>query len=545
MITVNFGLNFKINYVVATLQGRYTSFCRKLVIGTLNHLKNTMKHIGVILILTLVSLSSKAQRIVYTQPDNNDTRSLNFEIIGKFSNSYLIYKNIRTNYYITVYDQDLNQKDKVELKFLPDKVLNVDFISYSDYAWMIYQYQKRNIVYCNAVKINGDGKLLTDPIELDTSAISFFAGNKIYTTISSEDKKQVMVFKVQKKSNQFVFTTLLMDENLKLKHRSRIETNYEDKKYVFSDFLLSNAGNFVFTAGNRSSTRDYIEDLDLVTKGVYDDDFTSMKINLSEKYVDDVKLKIDNLNTNYILNSLYYLKKRGNAEGIFTAVVDEETNSLVSGTFAKIDDSLRAGIRKKGSEKTALNDFFIRNVILKKDGGFLLMAEDFYTQSRSNNWNRWDYLYGYPSYFSPYYYYSPYYYNYYNYYGSPYGYGANDTRYYYNNILVASLDSTGKYQWTAVVQKSQYDDESDNFMSYALMITGGKLHFLFNENLRRNLMLNGWTIDGEGDVVRNPPMHNLDRGYDFMPRYAKQVSASEIIVPCMYRNYICFAKIQF
>lgn len=108
-----------------------------------------------------------------------------------------------------------------------------------------------------------------------------------------------------------------------------------------------------------------------------------------------------------------------------------------------------------------------------------------------------------------------------------------------------SMDSVGKYDWSNVIHKSQYDDESDNFLSYSLMITGGKLHFLFNELSRRQQLLNDRTITGNGDVNRNPPLHNLDRGYDFMPRYGKQVSASEIIIPCMYRNYICFAKIQF
>ena len=54
--------------------------------------------------------------------------------------------------------------------------------------------------------------------------------------------------------------------------------------------------------------------------------------------------------------------------------------------------------------KLRLNDFFIRDVILRKDGGFILTAEDFYSQSRCVPWNRYDYLYGYPS-FSPYNYY--------------------------------------------------------------------------------------------------------------------------------------------
>lgn len=500
-----------------------------------------MKHF-IFLVCSLFSISVvHAQQIVYSEPNNNDTRNLNFEIIGKIGANYLVFKNVRNNYALSAYDQDMNEIQRTDLKILPDKTINVDFIAYPDYAWMIYQYQRRNIVYCEAAKVNGEGKLLTDPIVLDTSEIRFFADKKIYSTIHSENKKQIMVFKIQKKNDRFKFTTLLFNDDLNLQHKSIINTAYQDKKYLFSDFLLSDLGNFVFTAGNRSSSRDFIEELSLVVKAPNADSFHVKPIALNEKYIDEIKIKIDNLNTNYLLNSFYYLRKRGNTEGMFTAVVDEETNQLIAETFAKISDTLRANLKDKGSEKTALNDFFIRDVVLKKDGGFLLMAEDFYTQSRYSPWNRWDYLYGYP-YYSPYYY-SPYYYNYYGY--NYWNNNNSDTRFYYNNILVLSLDSTGKYEWTNVVHKSQYDDQTDNFLSYALMITGGKLHFLFNENSRRRMILNDRTINGNGEIGRTAPMHNLDRGYDFMPRYAKQVSASEIIIPCMYRNIICFALVKF
>lgn len=502
-----------------------------------------MKYLSTLFIFLFVYSVSFSQEIIYSQPDNNDTRNMSFEIIGKVDGNFLVFKNIRNRNSISVYDNQMVQLDNVNLKFLNDKTLNVDFVSYPDHVWMIYQYQNRNIIYCNAVKINGEGKLLSDPIELDTSSVNFFADKKIYTAIASEDKSKIMVFKIQKKNDNFNFTTLLFDENLDLKHRSRIETEYQDRKYVFSDFFVTNEGNFVFTAGNRSNTRDYIENLLFVTKSPNEDNFEETVINLNDRYVDEIKLKIDNKNNHYLLNSFYYLTRRGNAEGLFTAVLDQGSNALVSQTFAKFDNDLKAGLKSKGNPKTALNDFFIKNVILKNDGGFLLMAEDFYSESRYSPWNRWDYLYGYSPYFSPYYYYSPYYSPFY--YGNPYYRGGNDTRYYYNNILVMSLDSTGKYDWTKIVPKTQFDDQSDNNLSYALMITGGQLHFLFNELSRRTQILTERTIDGDGNIGRNPPMHNLDRGYTFMPRYAKQVSASEIIVPCNYRNYITFAKIQF
>jgi len=490
-------------------------------------------------------MSVYSQQINYSQPESNDIRSLNFEIIGKISNNFLVYKYIRNSNEISVYDNSMKLLDKIDLRFMPDKTLNVDFVAYPDFAWLIYQFQKRNIIHCMAVKINGEGKLLTDPVELDTTQLSFFSDNKIYSTIHSEDKSKIMIYKIQKKNDRYNFTTLLFNDSLQLLHKSRIPTNFEDKKDIFSDFFVDNLGNFVFTRGNRSSSRDFIQELDLITKHPDTDNFNINRLDLSDKFLDEIKLKVDNVNQHYIINSLYYVKRRGNVEGLYIAVWDEGNKKLVSQYFAEFNDSIRAIAKTEGSNKVALNDFFIRDVILKKDGGYILTAEDYYTQSRSSPWNRYDYLYGgYPSFYSPYYYnyYSPYSYGYY---GRPGYYNNSQARYYYNNILILNMDNTGKLEWSNVIHKSQYDDDNDNFLSYVIMLTGGKLHFLFNELERRNQLLNDQTVSASGDVTRNPPLKNLDRGYQFMPRYAKQVSASQIIVPCVYRNYICFAKIEF
>ena len=501
-----------------------------------------MKNIFLIFVFVFFTSNVFSQQITYSVPENEDMRSLNFDIIGKINGNYLVYKEVRNKSYIHVYDNDMKVIDRVDLTFMPDRILKTDFIVYPDFAWLIYQYQKRNIVYCNAVKINGQGKLLTEPMPLDTSAISFFADNKIYNTISSEDKKKIMIYKIQKKNDRFNFTTLLFNDNLVPLHTSRIETHYQDRKNVFSDFFLSNKGNFVFTIGNKSNSRDFIEVLSLATKAEKEDTFAIKYIELSGKYLDEVKLKVDNINTNYLINSFYYEKKRGNVEGLFVGVYDEETNELVSNKFVRLAESTRDAAKESGSNRVAFNDYFIRDIILKKDGSFILTAEDYYTQSRSSPWNRYDYLYGSP-------YYSPYYYNYY----SPYSYGyygrrfsnSGSTRYYYNNLLVLSIDSTAKVEWSKVVNKSQFDDGNDNYLSYALMLTGGQLHFLFNELERRNQLINDQSITATGVLNRNPPLRSLDRGYQFMPRYARQVSAHEILIPCTYRNYFCFAKIEY
>lgn len=509
--------------------------------------KQFMKNLFLFFILSIFYATSFSQQITYSQPETQDSRSLDFQIIGKIHDNFLIYKNIRNDYAICSYDNSMRLLNRVGLRFMPDKTLNVDFVAYPDFAWLIYQYQKRSTVYCMAVKINDDGKLLSDPIQLDTTHINFFANNKIYSTINSEDKSKIMIYKIQKKNGFFNFTTLLFNDSLQLIHESGIPTNFDDRKDLFSDFYVDNEGNFVFTKGNKSSTKDFIETLDLVTKKPVEDSFIINTFNLSGNYLDAIKLKIDNVNKHYIVNSLYYEKKRGNVAGVYTAVWDVDQKHTITDVFQNLGDSVRAIAKSNGNNKTALNDFFLRDIVLKKDGGFILTAEDFYSQSRSTPWNRYDYLYGYPS-FSPYNYYnmySPFYNGMYGYGGYPYYNSREPQRYYYNNVLILDMDKTGVLDWASVINKTQYDDETDNFLSYATMLTGGQLHFLFNSIERRSFLLVDHSVSGSGKVTINPPLKSLDRGYQFMPRYGLQVSASQIIIPCVYRNYICFAKIEF
>ena len=95
---------------------------------------------------------------------------------------------------------------------------------------MVYQYQTRNVVYCNAVKIDGLGKKSSEVvISLDTSHIGFAANNKIYSTISSEDKNKLLVFKINSRNrSNYLVTTLLFNNQLTLEKRSSFRMSMDD-----------------------------------------------------------------------------------------------------------------------------------------------------------------------------------------------------------------------------------------------------------------------------------------------------------------------------
>ena len=485
-----------------------------------------------------------AQKVTYAEPDREDFRQMQFEILGKMKGNFLVYKNYRSSHFVTVYDNDMKQKAKEQLDFMPDRTINEDFVNYSDYSLLIYQHQKRGIVYCMGVKIGPDGKKMGEPVELDTTQIGVFGDNKIYTTVVSEDKQKILVFKIKgKNKDKLTITAMLFNPQMQLVDKSRWAYVVDERNDLINDFAVANNGDFAFTHSSRSGVRDNISKSWIVVKQVNKTEPIAAPLPLKDIYLDELRLKVDNYNKRYIVTSFYTKGKRSNIEGLYVATAAWSLSKAVTGSQIEFNGELRSRAKGDANTKMAFNDYFIKHIVVKGDGGFVLTSESNYTTSRGNAWNRWDYLWGHP-FLSPldYYAWSPW---------NNWGWGWNrfnsfqSVRYFADNIMVLSVDQAGNLQWSNIINKSQFDDDTDNLLSYQLMNLGGEINFLFNEWQRRNPILMAQSVSPDGKLNRLPPFKAMDRGYDVLIRLGKQVSAKQLIVPVLYRNYITFAKIDF
>ena len=510
-----------------------------------------MKYLFISLLFGLFNLpvSILAQTVTYSDHEKDDGREINFEIIGKMKGNFLVYKNIRWKHRLSIFDKDMNTKEIIALDFVPEKTLNVDFITYPDFFYMVYQYQKKNIVHCMGVKMDSDGKKLSEPFELDTTQISLFSDNKIYSTIYNEDKQKIMVFKIQKRNEKLHLVTLLFDDQLQLLKKTRMNMAFNERRDHYGDFLLDNAGNLVFTLATEPVNREYSNVLTLITKAPYSDSLSFQEVNLEKKYVHDVHLKIDNLNKKYILNSFFYKKNNGAVEGLFSWRWDMANRQKNFSVFTELSDSLRAESRTDGRLINAFDDFVIRQVVVKKDGGYLLITEDQSIQTSNFNsttnpfspFNRWNnYNNPYSIYPNSYHFYNPYYNDNYRPFNSA---GNQNTRYFYANMVVMSINREGKMEWNRVIHKDQVDDNDDNFLSYSTVVSGGEIHFLYNLD-KKNQVIADESISPGGMNKRNATLKSMEKGYQFMPKLSKQVGASQLLIPCQYRGFICFAKVD-
>ncbi len=483
------------------------------------------------------TLTSISQKIIYSQPDKDDAKNLNYEIMGKADGNILVYKNYRDFNFISIYDANMAMIEKVKLDYLPDGILNADFLQYPNQFFMFYQYAKRGITYNMATRLDNKGKLIGNPVELDTADITLEADNKVYSVINSENKQYIMVVLINAKSDKIDYVkTTLYDRDLNLIHRTKLVVKKANRNDFLSSFQLDNEGNLLCIKASSSSFQyDNINKIAMLIKAPMADTCSVVEVKTNNVYLDNINVKVDNYNKHYFISAFYSKQRRGSIDGLLSYIWDAAAKKELIALTSPFSEELRNEARGEASTKTAFDDYFIRNVVMKKDGGFVIGAESVSTSSRGNSLSRWDYGYGSP---------------YMNYGNSYYPWNRFNsvntiTRYFADNIAIMSYDANGKIEWSNVITKSQYDDNSDTYISYGVINMGDKVKFLFNLQEKRDMVLTEQNLTPAGKLERVPTLKSLDLGYDFIPRQLKQVGAKQVIIPCMYKNYICFAKVDF
>ena len=120
----------------------------------------------IICFFILFPIIAISQQISYSDvlKESSRSREMNFEIIGKVNNNILVFKNQSAKYAISIYQGQMDLKDKIDLDFIPSKAYNVDFVVFPDFFYLVYQYQKRGTIYCMAAKLDGNAKLFSEPV---------------------------------------------------------------------------------------------------------------------------------------------------------------------------------------------------------------------------------------------------------------------------------------------------------------------------------------------------------------------------------------------
>lgn len=489
-----------------------------------------------------------AQNITYSEVEKSDNKNMIFEIVGKFLGNFIVYKYLNNDHKITIYNNDMVVKESKKLDFISDKTNNIDFIAYPDNFLMVWQYQRKNIIYCKAAKMNSEGKLLGEVITMDSTRSAAFSANTYYSFKWSEDKKNLLMYKYTNRNDEFNLMTKVYDENVKLLDSTRRSFNYNSNRESFGDLQIDNEGGIVFTQLKENARAEYINTVEIFYKKLNVDSFSVATLPLDKQLVQEPVIKIDNLNKNYVLNTFSYKKNSGNVGGLLTAVISKAPLVVSKMVINIFSDTLLSKLSGKPDWRSAYDNFFLKNIVLKKDGGFLAVTEEYYKQRRfggntfDDRFNNNFYGNGFSGFNT----------DYYNFNRGNYGFyrpfnqnGNRDIVYNYDDIITFSISKDLELQWNSVINKTTSDVDSDNFLSFANMNAGSEVHFLFLQKDNNKQIMSDHAIKPDGTAVRYATLKSREAGYNFMPKLGRQTGARQMLIPCVVRNNIAFAKIDF
>jgi hypothetical protein len=475
-----------------------------------------------LLLVPFLPLAMTGQEVLYSPFEKFDLRTGDFTVAGKVGNKLYVYRTNKDGFYLDAYNDKMENIATILLDFFPEKIYETRFITYPNKIIVLYQSLEKGSVTQYAALLDDAGRLQGEPVTLhSTKASAFGTSRNYFSSAISANKQHILVYGTNEKGNTVYFSGKWLNSNLELTATGTSSFTAENG-IEHGEAILGNDGTMylpVFTPIGNKSFADHAWLLAL-KQGA--GNFTPTELPLNEKFAAGTYMKLDTAKNRIYIGGFYSGKKNGNYEGVLYTYYDPSSNTFEKRKDIPFEGSQRTATGEKNAKK-AFNDFQVKQLIVRNDGGFVLVAEDFFVTTRSN-------------YASGYGYYSMYYPN----------MTSAVSEYHYGDIIVASYNAEGNKEWHRFIRKDQYSQEDGGvFSSYAFMNTGGTLGFMFNDFNSRNSRIQLASVDGTGQVS----IHSLAAGRsddpDWLPRSGKQVAAKEIVVPCIRKQQICFAKIVF
>jgi hypothetical protein len=481
-----------------------------------------------VLLLLLASFSLSAQDLFFAKEQKIDVQNTSFESIGWCGDRLYTYRgNAKDGYFLDAYNDSMRLLATIALDFLPKKIAGSNFYVANNHIIMLYQAVQRDQMIQYAVRLNEKGLIQGKPKVLDSVRTAWLSKDRQYfDNVASFDHTRLMVITQGKKSsNKHSFHTVLLNDELEIlsKQSPTLLNRYD--AYV-AQYVLAKDGTLYVSVSSddrlkKLGEQNYIFQLTPNAKM-----FNYIEVPREEdRSVNKWFLKINEENNQLVFATTYAGPTSGkNIEGLITGVFNPDASKFEQFFVRSFSDDLRTSSSERNFKK-AFNVFEVRDIIVKNNGGALIILENYFVTTRS---------YGTGGNFG-----------YYSMYNGPYV--SNTVReYVYGDLLIVNQNNEGTITWQNYVRKDQYtQDDGGIFSSYGLINSGTNLLFFFNDFSSSRGFLNIALLDPNGEMQLTKLTNSIGGSADWLIRSGKQTDAQEYLIPILTKNGLSFVRITF
>ncbi|MCB9282514.1 MAG: hypothetical protein H6563_00450 [Lewinellaceae bacterium] len=439
-----------------------------------------------------------------------------YDILGEWSGQFLLLRDQSLTFQVLGFNHDMEQVWEKNLELDRRRPQILDVINGKRGFSIVYTYRDDLKIHLKVHRYDPAANLV-DSATVATVDDALFPES--LNSLVSEDRSKLLVYKHEQFNEIHLFSVDL--DSMRLLWELKLAPEDFDYERDYQQMLIDNEGNMfcILNKDNRrfSGTRHHFEIFSYGPSLGFR--LQRSEIMMGDKNTFDVRFAFDNLNQELVAGGLYSDESLARANGSFYLrfpLADPDKGVL---KFQELDDNFALSFMGKNfnAKNKGISETVVREIVLRKDGGILMIGERERIFQRNMSGGRFDMLGG-----------------------------RYVIDYYLDDLFIISYNPDGTIHWENVFHKKQYSqDDNAMYSSYLLVKTPSNLRLLYNDDIRHENTVSEYVITATGQFDRNSVMSTDSKKLRLRFRDAIQMAANEVIVPSERRGKLKLVRITF
>lgn len=480
-----------------------------------------MKGIFLVLLLSFSIGLLQGQTLKPFEKVGYDSRNDEFSILGPYQSKTALYLNHNGKAEVILFDSSGKKEATILLEAYDKKCSHLHFQCSQNFL-NVYFERKEKQTYTLYVSSLLENQTFSEPKAIGSYEDHFLRERNEYQFAISHDHSKVLFYTYTPGEEDFALQALVLNEQGELLREVKQLLPKNDTRFLFQQ-AISNDGYAYILISADLDKKGGADEVELLTCKRNQNMFNVRRLPLGGHYLNDISLCLDDDSALTHLTGFYSDSKLGSVKGIYHCAAGPNLFDDLLGYYIPL--SLRGS-----KAKLDFHDVNTQLISLLKDGGIEIITERNYKvqTGASQNLMMTTGVMGMPSQSLN---------------------NINPTTQYHNEeISIFNLKRENTLRWSQTVLKDQVTTDDDGASSsFACMESRLGKVYIFNELNGRNNRLMACYVSSKGTITLkeiNNTLKDEDR-YSLYPRYSFQMNTNEILMPSVYKGYLCLLRLHF
>ena len=474
-----------------------------------------MKKLILLLFLASTVLHLSAQLITVSEEIflGND---ISYDILGEMGHHILLFRDSKTKFEVQAFNSQMRESwsKEITLEKRYPKVLGI-ITSKKDFS-LIYSHKEKGNTIIRVHKYDPAANLLDSSIVINLGFLFF---TPRFQVIRSEDRSKILLYYTETQETIHSYAIDVATQSLLWQNTLRPKDFLFNRDFVQTVINNEGAMDIILFRDNFRSKRKEHRYQIYSYDGIGEP--TLIEVPMQDCITYDVSFKYDNLNKQVVAAGLYAKENSERAAGVFYFNIQPKSKKKPLVTFNKFDELfLKNLLTKSYKAGKGIKDSSVRDIIIRRDGGVLLIMERNHKFQRHTGTT------------------------------ARASFNQNTDRlmvdFYFDEVFILSIHPTGAIHWETILHKKQYSqDDGGIYSSFFLFETAGQLRFLFNDEINYENTVSEYIINGLGNYDRKSLFSTVNLDLRLRFRAALQIASNSVIIPSEKRNHLKLVKLEY